>query len=168
MATGFDELAEAIAGGEGWAVTSDRPSLPKTAQPLDGIVDILLAFDGGSLGNPGQGYGSFTYKGLLVRGPTMMTFPGVTTNNQAEYQSLIGGLRALLHDCHVLGLDPAALSISVLSDSQLVVNQIAGRWKVKNAQLGVLHSAALALLQHFERWKLSWHPRSESVRILGH
>lgn len=149
-------------------VTSDRPASPVAGKPLEQALDVLIVFDGGSLGNPGKGYGSFAYKGRLVRWPTTITLPGLTTNNQAEYQALIGALRAVLYDCHALGLDPADLRINVLSDSQLIVNQVNGDWKVKNAQLGKLRAVALALLQHFKQWSLSWHPRSESVRILGH
>ncbi|HLT18985.1 MAG TPA: ribonuclease HI family protein [Thermomicrobiales bacterium] len=168
MTAAFEELSRAISEGQGWTVSSDRPAAPRAGAPADARTDILLVFDGGSRGNPGQGYGSFAYKGRVVRWPTAVSYPGLTTNNQAEYQSLIAGLRAVLFDCAALGLDPADLSIEVRTDSQLVVNQLNGRWKIKNAQLRELHDAARELLQHFKRWRLAWHPRTESVRILGH
>ena len=129
---------------------------------------MKLVFDGGAIGNPGKGYGSFAYKGLVVRWPTTVSFPGITTNNQAEYQSLIAGLRAVIFDCHALGLPPARLRVEVRSDSQLVVNQINGSWKLKNAALRELHGRARDLLDSFADWDIIWHPRSESVRILGH
>lgn len=128
----------------------------------------MLVFDGGAIGNPGRGYGSFAYKGLVVRWPTGVSFPGITTNNQAEYQSLIAGLRAVLFDSRALRLSPAKLRVAVRSDSQLVVNQINGTWKIKNDTLRDLHGQARDLLDTFAVWDLVWHPRSESVRILGH
>ena len=129
---------------------------------------MKLVFDGGAIGNPGKGYGSFAYKGLVLRWPTRVSFPGITTNNQAEYQSLIAGLRAVLFDCQALGLPPARLRIAIRSDSQLVVNQINGTWKIKNAALRELHRQTRDLLDSFADWDIVWHPRSESVRILGH
>jgi ribonuclease HI len=97
-----------------------------------------------------------------------VTFPGLTTNNQAEYQTLIAGLRGVLHDVQALGLEPASLKVEIRSDSELLVNQVNGIWKLKNAGLRALHDDVRALLDRFERWKLTWHPRAESVRILGH
>jgi ribonuclease HI len=125
-------------------------------------------FDGGSRGNPGEGYGSFTYKGLVVRWQTGILYPGKTTNNQAEYMTLIAGLRSILFDCQALGLSSREVSVEVRSDSQLVVNQVNGRWKIKNAELRKLQIDATKLLGQFAKWELGWHPRSESVRILGH
>ena len=168
MTAAFEELTNAIARGQGWTVSSDRPAGSRAGAPADQRHDILLVFDGGSRGNPGQGYGSFAYKGRVVRWPTSVSFPGLTTNNQAEYQTLIAGLRAVLFDCAALGLEPAGLTIEVRSDSQLLVNQLNGRWKLKNAGLRELHDETRALLEHFKRWSLTWHPRTESVRILGH
>ncbi len=164
----FAALAAAIAGEDGWTVTSDRPSPSRPGSPINDVTDVLLVFDGGSRGNPGKGYGSFAYKGRVVRWPTMMDFPGITTNNQAEYQSLIGGLRAVIFDCERVGLSPSDLALQVRSDSMLVVNQINGAWKIKNVELRDLVAKSLELLQEFGTWKLEWHSRSESVRILGH
>lgn len=132
-------------------------------------TDIVLVFDGGSKGNPGKGYGSFTYKGRVVRWPVRVTFPGKrTTNNQAEYMAMIGGLRAILADLAHLDQDPSSMSLKVLSDSQLLVQQLNGRWKVKNAGLRELRDVAQQLLSRFGSADIDWHPRAMSVRILGH
>lgn len=128
----------------------------------------MLVFDGGSKGNPGLGYGSFAARGTVRRWPpARLEFPGVVTNNQAEYRSLLAGLAAVLEQ---LGGAAAAgaRSIEVRSDSQLVVEQLNGRWKVRNADLKPLHAEALAHLKAFREWSILWHPRAESVRILGH
>jgi probable phosphoglycerate mutase len=137
-------------------------------KPVKGRYDVLLIFDGGARGNPGHGYGSFTYKGSVVRWQTSITYPGLTTNNQAEYQTMIGGLRAILFDCETLGIPPKTIGVDVRSDSQLLVNQVNGTWKIKHPGLRELHAEATNLLARFRRWELIWHPRAESVRILGH
>ncbi len=130
---------------------------------------VYLIFDGGSRGNPGQGYGSFAFKGVVNQvKPFMLTYPGQTTNNEAEYMTLINGLEAVLTAIRTSGHDPSQLRIAIKSDSKLVVEQIAGRWKVKKAELRPHVQQALKLLGQFKSWDLSWHPRSESVRVLGH
>lgn len=137
-------------------------------RPATAEYDVILIFDGGSRGNPGAGYGSFTYKGCVIRWPTSIEYPGQTTNNQAEYQTMIAGLRAIIFDCEALDIRPGETSVEVRSDSQLLVNQVNGDWKIKNPGLRTLHATASALLGRFAGWDLIWHPRSESVRILGH
>jgi ribonuclease HI len=164
----FERFASAVAAGSGWTVESDRPSGPRAGRRPDRNSDILLVFDGGAIGNPGAGYGTFTYKGRAVRWPTKVKFPGLTTNNQAEYQTLIAGLRGLRHDVEELGIDPSMLEIEMRSDSELLVKQVKGVYKLKNPGLRALHDEVRGLLDAFRRWKLEWHPRSESVRILGH
>ena len=126
-------------------------------------------FDGGSLGNPGQGYGSYVYKGVVRQtDPITVQYPGQTTNNEAEYRTMINGLQAILDALKALGSDPSALKIAVRSDSKLVIEQVNGRWKVKKAELRPLVQQAQKLLGEFAAWDLAWHPRGESVRILGH
>ena len=149
-------------------VSSDRPAGSRTGRKVSSNSDLILVFDGGALGNPGKGYGSFTYKGVAIRWPTRIDIPGRTTNNQAEYLALIAGLRSIRFDCEHLGLCVSDTRIEIFSDSNLVVNQISGSWKIKNQILRALHREALDELDHFESWSIDWHPRSESVRILGH
>ena len=60
------------------------------------------------------------------------------------------------------------LSLNVLSDSKLVVEQVSGRWKVKHEGLKPLHAEAVRLVNRFGTWRYSWQPRAESVRLLGH
>lgn len=164
----FDELVGAISAGADWAVTSERPAAPRSGKPAGQGHDIVLVFDGGSRGNPGAGYGSFTYKGRVVRWQTHISYPGKTTNNQAEYLTMIAGLRSILYDCQALAIPPDEIAVNVRSDSQLVVNQLNGAWKIKNAGMRELHAVAIDLLSKFAGWELNWHPRAESVRILGH
>lgn len=130
---------------------------------------VYLVFDGGSLGNPGQGYGSYVYKGIVSQiEPVSIRFPGRTTSNEAEYMTLIDALGSILASVRAAGREPSELKILVRSDSKLVVEQISGRWKVKKTELRPLVQKAQTLLAEFKSWSVSWHPRSESVRILGH
>ena len=54
------------------------------------------------------------------------------------------------------------------TDSDLVVNQLLGTYKVKDAGLRTRNTKAHELLDRFGEWIISWHPRDESVRLLGH
>lgn len=130
---------------------------------------LYLIFDGGSRGNPGQGYGSYVFKGIVNQlDPVTIEYPGRTTNNEAEYMTLNNGLEAVLASIRTHGRDPSQLKIVVKSDSKLVVEQVSGRWKVKKLELRPHVQQAQNLFGQFSSWDLSWHPREESVRILGH
>jgi probable phosphoglycerate mutase len=145
---------------------SGRPRSHASPTPS---TDITLVFDGGSLGNPGKGYGSFLYGGVIsTAAPVRLDFGGQTTNNEAEYLSLLHGLRTVLRELDRDARDSATTTICVLSDSKLVVEQVNGRWRVRHAPLRPLHGEAQLLLSRFGSWRMLWQPRVESVRLLGH
>jgi len=129
-------------------------------------ADLVLHFDGGSLGNPGPGYGSFEITmpdGRPVR--KRLDFRATLTNNEAEYRTLIAGLEAI-HG--LLGEDVGRLSLEVRGDSQLVGQQLSGQWKATEPRMRALRDQARELLGHFRRWRFVHVPRRESVRKLGH
>ena len=137
----------------------------RAATPIPG-ADFTVVFDGGSLGNPGQGYGSYQIVGAggVVGGRRVEYGDGVT-NNQAEYRTLIHALE----DVRGLAGDAAPrTTVAVRGDSSLVVNQVTGRWKVKHPDLQPLHRQAGELLRAFGRTDVAWQPRAASVRVLGH
>ena len=70
-----------------------------------------------------------------------------STNNEAEYEALIYGLELLLENNF--------LSVNIFSDSQLVVNQVNGLFKVKNQRMKLLHSRTLSLINNLENWNFS-------------
>jgi ribonuclease HI len=72
---------------------------------------------------------------------TFHRFIGVATNNQAEYHALIDGLKAIA--------DWKPDSLEVYLDSKLVVEQVNGKWKVKEAGLQELHREAVELLKPY-------------------
>ena len=134
-----------------------------------GILSCKLVFDGGSVGNPGDCYGSFRWKianGQLSR-PSRRRF-GYGTNNQAEYMALIAGLKSLISQLSSAKSSPVEVALEIRGDSKLVLKQLAGEWKVKNAVLRKLHSSAQSLIKQFGEVQLVHQARSETVRALGH
>jgi ribonuclease HI len=132
-------------------------------------ADLVVVFDGGSLNNPGEGYGSFR---LEVRGAPAVVErlhfgPGVT-NNEAEYRTLVAALEAALARARAAGQDPRTLKLVAYGDSQLVVNQVAGRWAVRAPNLRPLYDRVRTLLAAFGQAEVRWHPRARSVAALGH
>jgi ribonuclease HI len=128
--------------------------------------DYLLVFDGGSQGNPGVGYGSYAlFEGGQPGRPERLSFPGSLTNNEAEYLTLLGGLRDLLSR---LGSGASAASLEVRGDSALVLQQVQGNWKAKDERMRLLRDEVRGLLRQFGRWRMVQQPRDDSVRVLGH
>ena len=68
------------------------------------------------------------------------------TNNEAEYNALIMGLKSLLK---LKLLNPI-----IYSDSELIVNQVNGKYRVKNDRMKLLHKEVIGLLSNFENWSL--------------
>jgi ribonuclease HI len=130
---------------------------------------VVLTFDGGSLGNPGHAYGSFRLSPGRGKDlpPTRLKF-GYGTNNQAEYQALIAGLEGLLSWARKGKLDLQSVAVELRGDSQLVLNQLSGEWRVKDPELRRLHSRARRLIDQFGRVEFIHQPRAVTVRVLGH
>jgi len=92
-----------------------------------------------------SGIGGVIYKD----GEELFTFSEYldnATNNEAEYTALIHGLKSLLN--------LSVLNVTIYSDSELVVKQINGEYKVKNDRMKKLHSDAHVLLSKFNLWKI--------------
>ena len=118
---------------------------------------VVVEADGGSRGNPGPaGYGVVVWSGdrqqvLAEHGSAI----GVATNNVAEYRGLIAGLE----EARRLG----ATDVAVSMDSKLVIEQMAGRWKVKHAAMAELHQQARALASTFDSVSYEWIPRERNA-----
>jgi ribonuclease H / adenosylcobalamin/alpha-ribazole phosphatase len=117
---------------------------------------VVVEADGGARGNPGPaGYGAVvrdasTGQVLAERAAAL----GVATNNVAEYSGLVAGLRA--------AAELNAVAVEVRMDSKLVVEQMSGRWQIKNAGLRPLAAQAAALVRRFESVTFTWIPREEN------
>ena len=109
---------------------------------------LVAHIDGGARGNPGPaGYGVVIEDESGRRVGTLSEYLGHQTNNFAEYQGLIGALEyAIQHG-------PKALK--VISDSELLVRQIKGIYKVKNATLKDLHARARDLIAQLDWFSIS-------------
>jgi len=117
---------------------------------------VRLWVDGGSRGNPGPaatGYRIEDEAGtvLVEAGETI----GVATNNVAEYRALIAGLRAVAE----LGVS----EVEVRADSQLLMRQMTGAYRVKNAALRELWLEARRVAAAFERVRFVEIPRAENA-----
>lgn len=104
---------------------------------------FVLEFDGGSRGNPGP-----AAIGVVIRADdgtpliTLGRFIGVATNNVAEYTALLTGLR----EARTLNIE----NLIVNGDSELVIRQMQGRYRVKNAGLKPLYEKAIEAAREFK------------------
>jgi ribonuclease HI len=119
---------------------------------------LIIEADGGSRGNPGRA-GSGT---LVIDERTgeilaeIGVYLGVATNNVAEYRGMVEGIRRALE------IDPTA-ALHVRMDSQLVVEQMSGRWKIKHPDMRELATEARDLIGH-RSVTFEWIPRAENAR----
>lgn len=118
---------------------------------------VIVEADGGSRGNPGPaGYGAVVRDAdsgeLLTEASGGL---GCTTNNVAEYSGLIAGLRAAVKE--------GAVAAEVRMDSKLVVEQMNGRWQVKQPHLRPLASEAAGLARELGNVTYTWVPRARNA-----
>jgi ribonuclease HI len=130
--------------------------------------DYTITFDGGARGNPGEGYGSYELRSGARAEIVRLTFGNRVTNNEAEYRTLIAALRDLIERITAQGKSPSDFSLAIRGDSQLVIFQVTGQWKVRNVRMQPLHRDTVALLEQFGARDVRWQPRAYSVRTLGH
>jgi len=118
-------------------------------------VEATLFADGGARGNPGP-----AASGAVLVGPQgeildeVGHYLGRATNNVAEWTALCIGLEAAVHR--------GIRTLAVRLDSELVVKQLLGEYRVKHADLKPLHRRALALLKNFEHVDVAHVPRAKN------
>jgi ribonuclease HI len=117
------------------------------------VAKLTVNVDGGARGNPGP-----AAVGVVVREPGGEVLEergeriGRATNNVAEYRALLAGIE--------LAAAHGASELELVGDSELVVRQVEGRYKVKDAAMKELHAEVKAALRPFERWSIR-HVRRE-------
>lgn len=133
------------------------------------MEEYTLVFDGGSQGNPGRSYGSYRIQPKNERPlkPVHLQF-GHGTNNEAEYQALLAGIKATMEVAEGRGSVLAGTRLVIRGDSQLVLNQLKGSWKAKDQRMKAFRDDALELLSKFGAVRLIHQSRNETVKILGH
>jgi ribonuclease HI len=121
-----------------------------------GLAEITIYSDGGSRGNPGPAAIGAVVLDSSTDPPTTLAeiseYIGETTNNVAEYKALIAGLEA--------AAPYAARIIRVRADSKLVIEQLRGKWRVKEPHIARLYQEARELLASYPQKDLQ-HVRRE-------
>ena len=117
---------------------------------------LVVNVDGGARGNPGPAAIGAVVRGsdgevLEERGERI----GKATNNVAEYRALLLGIERAA----ALG----ASELELVGDSELIVRQVKGEYKVKDANLRELHSRVKRALGDFERWSIRHVGRAENA-----
>jgi ribonuclease HI len=116
---------------------------------------LIVSCDGAARGNPGPagiGVQITDEDGNVLA--EIAEWLGETTNNVAEYTAALEGLRK--------AGDLGARRVHLRSDSKLLIEQLAGRYKVKASHLRPLHAEVLGLMAGFERVRLQHVPREQN------
>ncbi len=117
--------------------------------------DYIVYSDGASRGNPGEaGYGAFVMDVRSGQTTELSGYLGRATNNVAEYRGLLAGLHYIR--------DHGGTRVLVRADSELMVRQLQGRYRVKNPGLLPLYQEAMRLLQACDAWKAEHVPREQN------
>jgi probable phosphoglycerate mutase len=117
--------------------------------------ELILYADGGSRGNPGPAAaGAVLQDGAGQVVARVSQFFARATNNQAEYAAVILGVAK--------ALELGASELKIFLDSKLIVEQVSGRWKVKDLEIKKAVEKLHALLQKLERWEIQHVPREKN------
>ena len=118
---------------------------------------LTVFADGASRGNPGQSsIGASVLDQTNTELATVSQRIGLATNNQAEYRAAIEGVRK--------AREIGATAIDLRMDSELVIRQLAGVYKVKNAALQPLHATLVRELETIGPYSLGHVPRAQNAR----
>jgi ribonuclease HI len=137
--------------------TRQSEALAANPEALAAQEHILVFSDGASKGNPGDAAIAFviadTHASPLFEHHACI---GTATNNEAEYQALLAAMEKVLE----FGKKKATF----FSDSELIVNQVLGRWKINKPELLVYAKKIAELRRRFEKFDLSAIPREKNIR----
>ncbi len=147
------DLSCSRAGHEVAAKAIINRTIQKTKNGEKHMQEAKLFTDGGSRGNPGPSAGAF----LICKMDDNVVeksgfYIGIATNNQAEYQALLKGLKR-----------SAALGVrklNVFMDSELIVKQLNGLYKIKNKDLQLFYQQIKKLEKGFEEISFTHVPRA--------
>jgi ribonuclease HI len=140
----FQAIAEHIRCCEEWAGSAVDG---QEGEPRRRMMSVSLYCDGASRGNPGPsgaGVVLLNEKGEQIFELSRYLDNG--TNNEAEYRALVRGLEA--------AADLGVKRIEIFLDSELVVRQLSGKYKVRNVRLRSLFDQAVSVLQQFDDYAI--------------
>jgi ribonuclease H / adenosylcobalamin/alpha-ribazole phosphatase len=124
---------------------------------------FVIRTDGAARGNPGPASSGAALYDLArpdarddraAPDASISDYLGIQTNNVAEYTAVVRALE--------LAAELGAREVHLLLDSKLIVEQLAGRWRVKDSKLIPLWTAALRSLAGFDRWSATHVPRAQN------
>lgn len=116
---------------------------------------VYLYTDGGSRGNPGpSGTGVILLDSNKKKIKEKFEYIGQATNNVAEYSALVSGLEA--------AIDVGATDIIAHLDSELLVKQLNGEYKVKDPNMKILFERSLGILKNFKTFEIKHIPREKN------
>jgi quercetin dioxygenase-like cupin family protein/ribonuclease HI len=148
-------------------VEEDAPP-EEEAEEQSNLMELLVAFDGGTRGATAQGFGRY-----LVQAPgrkaivKSVEFDVNYSPAQAQYESLVEGLRYIAARLEATGRTPQQVQLDIRSDNEAVVNGLLGTMKVKEPALRKRQEQALTLLSNFADWRIEWHSPDESAQLFG-
>ena len=118
-------------------------------------ADLIAYIDGGARGNPGPaGYGVVIQDGNGTTVDTLSRSIGRATNNVAEYSGLLAALE--------YAAEKKAQRVQIFCDSELVVRQMQGRYRVQSPDLKPLHERARALASQLREFRITHVPREQN------
>jgi len=124
---------------------------------------FVIRTDGAARGNPGPASSGAALYDLArpdarddraAPDASISAYLGIQTNNVAEYTAVVRALE--------LAAELGAREVHLLLDSKLIVEQLAGRWRVKDSKLIPLWTAARRSLADFDRWSATHVPRAQN------
>ncbi|MGH9869834.1 MAG: ribonuclease HI family protein [Candidatus Polarisedimenticolia bacterium] len=116
---------------------------------------MIASIDGGARGNPGSaGFGVYVQDDQGRELASLYGYLGVQTNNVAEYAGLLAALRWALSN--------NVKRLTIRSDSQLLVRQVLGQYRVKNPVLQQLHGTALPMMRKIGQVRVEHVPREQN------
>ncbi len=146
--------------GSGPRTGADGPS---TSAAVGGGLRLIIRTDGAARSNPGPASAGAVLIDAArpnARDPlaaplaTISDYLGIQTNNVAEYTATVRALG--------LAAELGASEVHLMLDSKLIVEQVHGRWRVKDAKLKPLHAEVQARLKGFRRWSAVHVPRAQN------
>jgi ribonuclease HI len=156
-------LAEGSASAGSPGVAPSPAAGGSIGRPDSSRLRLIVRTDGAARGNPGPASAGAVLIDASAPGArrpdatplaSISEYLGTQTNNVAEYTAV---LRAL-----ALAEELGALEVELLLDSNLIVEQVHGRWRVKDAKLIPIHADVRARLARFARWSATHVPRAQN------
>ncbi len=128
------------------------------------MVQYSVYTDGGSRGNPGISAYAFVIFDSNIEIYSSSGFLGISTNNKAEYTALLTALKYIVSKIQESNIDLTITNYTLYSDSELMVKQIKGEYKVKDEDLKILYLECKELIKKIANFKIEHVRREKNKR----